>query len=235
MTHEEEWWFAVLKALFKPSADELVEHYPTRAEHLADFVVHGVGFFAAAFGGGVLFALAMHAHGASLATGAAFYALCLIAMLACSAAYNLTRPSPARRILRRLDEASIFFLIAGSYTPFAMGLLDDRLAVLVTSTIWLLALAGAVAKIFLNTIKDADWCKIYLGFGWLAALLMIPMAARMPMLAFFLLAVGGLIYSGGILIYLRQGLPYRRAIWHAIVLLGAGAHYGAVLTGVVLT
>ena len=51
---------------------------------------------------------------------------------------------------------------------------------------------------------------------------------------FSLLAVGGLIYSGGILVYLRHSLPYRRAIWHAIVLLGAGAHYGAVLTGVVL-
>lgn len=221
-------------SLFRPSEEELAEHYPTRHEHLADFVVHGVGFFAAAFGGGVLFALAMHARGASLATAAAFYALCLIVMLACSAAYNLTRPSPARRILRRLDEASIFFLIAGSYTPFALGLLDGAMAVAVISGIWLLAIAGAVAKIFLSDIKDADWCKVYLAFGWMAALLMVPMAARMPMLAIFLLAVGGLIYSGGILVYLRHSLPYRRAIWHAIVLLGAGAHYGAVLTGVVL-
>ena len=108
------------------------------------------------------------------------------------------------------------------------------MAVAVISGIWLLAIAGAVAKIFLCDIKDADWCKVYLAFGWLAALLMVPMAARMPMLAIFLLAVGGLIYSGGILVYLRHSLPYRRAIWHAIVLLGAGAHYGAVLTGVVL-
>jgi hemolysin III len=222
------------RPLFKPSPDELAEHYPTRAEHLADFVVHGIGFFAAAFGGGVLFALAMHARGASLATAAAFYALCLIVMLACSAAYNLTRPSAARRILRRLDEASIFFLIAGSYTPFTMGLLDGGADVAVTVGVWALALAGAAAKIFLDRISDSDWCKIYMAFGWLAVVLMIPLAGRMPMLAIFLLAVGGLIYSGGVLVYLRHSLPYRRAIWHAIVLLGAGAHYGAVLTGVVL-
>ena len=221
--------------LFRPSAEELAEHYPSRAEHIADFIVHGIGFFAAAFGGGVLFALAMHAHGASLATAAAFYALCLIVMLACSAAYNLTRPSAARRILRRLDEASIFFLIAGSYTPFTMGLLDDSLAGWVTAGVWALALAGAAAKIFVDRISDSDWCKVYLAFGWMAVLLMIPMAARMPMQAVFLLAVGGLVYSAGVLVYLRHSLPYRRAIWHAIVLLGAGAHYGAVLTGVVLT
>ncbi len=223
------------RPLFIPSADELVEHYPSRAEHFADFVVHAIGFFAAAFGGGVLFALAMHARGASLATAAAFYALCLIVMLACSAAYNLTRPSAARRILRRMDEASIFFLIAGSYTPFTMGLLGDNLAGAVTAGVWVLAMAGAAAKIFLDKISESDWCKIYLAFGWMAVLLMVPMAARMPMLAVFLLAVGGLIYSAGVLVYLRRSLPYRRAIWHAIVLLGAGAHYAAVLTGVVLT
>ncbi len=222
------------RPLFTPSPDELVEHYPSRAEHLADFVVHGIGFFAAAFGGGVLFALAMHARGASLATAAAFYALCLLVMLSCSAAYNLTRPSSARRILRRLDEASIFFLIAGSYTPFTMGLLDDNLAGAVTAGVWVLAIAGAAAKIFLDRISDSDWCKIYLAFGWMAVLLMVPMAARMPMLAVFLLAIGGLIYSAGVLVYLRHSLPYRRAIWHAIVLMGAGAHYAAVLTGVVL-
>lgn len=220
---------------FSPDADEMVEHYPNKAEHLADFIVHGVGFFAAAFGGGILFALAMYVGGASLATAAGFYALCLMVMLTCSAIYNLTRPSPARRILRRLDEASIFFLIAGSYTPFTMALLDRPWDVNLTLFIWALALAGAAAKVFLYRISDSDWCKIYLAFGWLAVLLMAPISQRMPMQAVFLLALGGLIYSAGVFVYLRHDLPFRRAIWHGIVLTGAGVHYAAVLTGVILT
>ncbi|HVY02101.1 MAG TPA: hemolysin III family protein, partial [Caulobacterales bacterium] len=94
--------------LFIADEDELVEHYPNRAEKTADGIVHAVGLAAATIGLGVLFTFSLNKGGVSLASATALFGLCLIVMLACSAVYNLTRPSPARRVLRRLDEAAIF-------------------------------------------------------------------------------------------------------------------------------
>ncbi|MGE3866786.1 MAG: hemolysin III family protein, partial [Hyphomonadaceae bacterium] len=144
--------------LFIADETELAEHYPSRAERVADAIVHAVGLFAAAVGAGALFAFALVKGGAALLPALAAYAACMMAMLACSAVYNLTRPSPARRVLRRLDEAGIFLMIAGSYTPFALQLMPPSAAYLATAAVWLAALAGAVGKVLWPAISDRAWC-----------------------------------------------------------------------------
>src|SRR5215813_8623381 len=126
-----------LAELLTPDAEELAEHYPTRVEHTADGIVHAIGMIAALVGGGVLVAFALVNRGVPMATASAIYALCLMAMLAASAVYNLTKPSRRRRILRRIDEAAIFVMIAGSYTPFTMKLLPPEIALFATMAIWL--------------------------------------------------------------------------------------------------
>jgi hemolysin III len=213
---------------------ELAEHYPNRAEHAADAWVHAAGIALAAIGGAALFLAALTRGGLAVATATSLYALCLIAMLACSAAYNLTRPSPARRILRRLDEAAIFLMIAGSYTPFTLQRFDDWGGIALTGLVWLIALAGGIGKICFPNLSDKLWCSVYVAFGWLAVFIMPPLAVGMPVTAIFLLAAGGIVYTTGVLIYLNQKLPYRRAIWHGFVLTGAGLHYAAIFTGVVM-
>src|SRR5690606_24657734 len=112
-----------LSDLLNPDAQELEEHYPSRIEHAADSFVHAIGIGAALIGGGLLVSVALLNRGVPMATAGAIYAMCLIAMLAASAVYNLTRPSRYRRVLRRIDEAAIFLMIAGSYTPFTVKLL----------------------------------------------------------------------------------------------------------------
>ncbi len=213
---------------------ELEEHYPNAAEHRADLIVHVVGLAAALIGGAVLFTFAVLKGEASLATSLSLYAVCLLAMLSCSAVYNLTKPNRARRVLRRLDEAAIFLMIAGSYTPFTTHLQPDALAVGATSLIWMIAVGGAVAKLLAPNLSDRVWSFVYMGFGWLAVLMLQPLATTLPMSAILLLAAGGLVYSVGVLFFLRPTLPYRRAIWHGFVVCGAGVHYAAILTGVVL-
>lgn len=219
--------------LLAPSAEELAEHYPNRVEHAADGIVHAIGMAAALIGGGLLVAVALVNRGVPLATGSAIYAICLMAMLAASAVYNLTKPNPHRRILRRLDEAAIFLMIAGSYTPFTIQLLPPAFAIGVTTAIWLAALAGAAGKVFWTHLSDRAWCLIYLAFGWFAVLVLGPVVPTLPPLAIALLVVAGVTYSGGVLLYLNHALPFRRAIWHACVVLGAAGHYGAVLIGLV--
>jgi hemolysin III len=220
--------------LFKPDHTELAEHYPNRAERLADMIVHVVGLVGGAVAAGVLFTIAAVKGGATLSSAVALYAMCMMVMFTCSAVYNLSKRNSARRLLRRLDEAAIFLMIAGSYTPFAMQLLPASLAVTVTTGVWACAFAGALGKIFWPQISDAAWCVIYLAYAWIGVAVLLPAVQGMPELAMVMLATGGVIYTAGVLIYLNQKIPYRRAIWHAIVVLGAALHYGAILTGVVM-
>jgi hemolysin III len=221
--------------LLTPGEDELAEHYPNRVEHTADGIVHAVGILAALIGGGLLVAFALVNRGVPLATGGAIYALCLMAMLAASAIYNLTRPSRYRRVLRRIDEAAIFLMIAGSYTPFTIQLLPPSFAIGITVAVWIAALAGAAGKVFWTALSDQAWCLIYLAFGWLSVLILGPVVPSLPPLAIALLVVAGITYSGGVLLYLNHALPFRRALWHACVILGAAGHYGAVFVGLVLS
>lgn len=223
-----------LAELLTPDAEELAEHYPTRIERAADSMVHAIGMIAALVGGGLLVAFALVNRGVPMATASAIYALCLMAMLAASAVYNLTKPSSNRRILRRIDEAAIFLMIAGSYTPFTIKLLPPQIAFFATLAIWIAALAGAAGKVIWTRLSDRAWCAIYLAFGWLSVVVLGPAVPSLPPLAIGMLIAAGFTYSAGVLLYLNHALPFRRALWHACVILGAAGHYGAILVGLVL-
>lgn len=223
-----------LSDLLTADEQELAEHYPNRREHAADGIVHAVGIIAALVGGGLLVAVALVNRGVPMATAGAVYAMCLMAMLAASAVYNLTKPSRYRRVLRRIDEAAIFLMIAGSYTPFTIKLLPPDFAIGVTVAIWMAALAGAAGKVLWTSLSDRGWSLIYLAFGWLAVLVLGPVVPTLPPLAIVMLIVAGVTYSGGVLLYLNHALPFRRALWHACVIIGAAGHYGAVLYGLIL-
>ena len=160
---------------FLPDETELAEHYPTRAEKAADGAVHAIGLLLAAIGGAALFIRTLTIGHAAAAGAAAAYAVCLVAMLTASAIYNLTRPSKARRVLRRLDEAAIFVMIAGSYTPFTITQFPDPWAFWITAAVWALAAVGAFGKLFV-ALSDLFWSLVYIGFGWLSVVIVLPMA-----------------------------------------------------------
>jgi hemolysin III len=217
----------------KPRPDEAVDHYPNRGEKLADGVVHGLGLAAAVGGGIVIIALSvLTGGGAGVTVATGLYSLCLVTMLACSTAYNLTNPTRARPFLRRLDEAAIFLMIAGSYTPFTTQRMDGAWAISMTVLVWGLALAGVAGKLFTSRLPDWVWTVGYVAFGWVALIALRPLIQGVPIVALVLLIIGGLIYTTGALIF-HSRLPYRRAIWHGFVVTAAGAHYAAICAGVV--
>lgn len=215
-------------------SDECVApHYPNRAEKLADWWVHAVGLTAAALGGLVLVILSAIWGGVQLAIATGLYAVCLVAMLACSAVYNQARASAVRPLLRRLDEAAIFLMIAGSYTPFTTQRFSGDWAIGMTAAVWAAAVAGVIGKLFAPGLPERLWTLVYVGFGWFAVIAIGPLISGVPMTALALLVVGGLIYTTGTLIF-HSRLPYRRAIWHGFVVAAAGVHFAAIWTGVVL-
>ncbi len=210
------------------------EHYPNRAEYAADGWVHGIGMAAALIGAGMLFTAALERDGVAQAAAVALYGATLVAMLACSAAYNLSRPSKVRPYLRRMDQAAIFLLIAGSYTPFTTQRLEGGWAVGMTALVWVLALAGVAGKLLTDRLSEKFWCGVYIAFGWVAVIAAKPLWEGVPWTALTLLAVGGFIYTAGVALFLGKSLPFRRAIWHGFVVAAAGVHQAAVWLGVVL-
>ena len=214
-------------------AEYLVEHYPSRGEKLADGVVHAIGIVSAAAGGAVLVTLALNSRAEGLAAATGLYALCLLTMLGCSAAYNLSRPGAARPFLQKLDEAGIFLMIAGSYTPFTTQRFTGAWSIGMTSLVWGVALAGVIGKLFVRKTPEWVWTAVYVGFGWLALVMIRPLLTDVRTSAFVLLVIGGLIYTTGTLVFHSQ-LPFRRAIWHGFVVAAASLHYVAIFTGVVL-
>ncbi len=224
----------LLQHVCTPDALDMIDHYQTRAERLADLWVHIVGLTLAAVGGVVLAVLAALYSGIGATLATAIYALCLIAMLTTSTIYNYTNPCAARPVLRRMDEAAIFLMIAGSYTPFTTQRFEGAWSVGFTLVVWGIALGGVAAKLVAPRISDAFWSLIYVLFGWLAVIALKPMLQTVHPLALGLLVLGGLIYTAGVFVFISPRVKYRRAIWHGFVVAGAGVHWAAVLVGVVL-
>ena len=212
---------------------EPAPHYARRSEKIADGWVHVVGLCAAAAGGLTLLGLSLWGGRLGEAAAIGVYAACLLAMLACSTIYNMAGPR-RRPVLRRLDHAAIFLMIAGSYTPFTTQCLVGAWALWMTLAVWTLSVAGAMGKLFLPGLGRGFWVALYLAVGWLAVVAIKPFLAAVSVEALALLVAGGLIYSLGVLIYLRRSLPFRRAIWHGFVIAAAMTHLAAILTGVVL-
>lgn len=217
-----------------PDELDMAEHYRTFAEKQADLIVHVVGLTLAAVGGVVLAVLAAIYSGVGAVVATAVYALCLVAMLTVSTIYNQIRPCAARPILRRMDEAAIFLMIAGSYTPFTTQRFEGAWALGFTLLVWSVGLAGVVAKLFAPRISDAFWAGVYVLFGWLAVIALKPMMDTVHPVALGLLVAGGLIYTAGVLVFISPKVKFRRAIWHGFVVTGATVHWTAVLVGVVL-
>ncbi len=207
-------------------------HYPTPAAKCADLVVHVVGLTLALVGGGVLLTMAAAAGQVSLIVGCAIYAVGVLAMLAFSTAYNFASHA-YRPMLRRLDHAGIFVMIAGSYTPFTLGL-PGAWGPGMTTAVWTIASLGVVVKLMLPHVPRKLSVALYLALGWMVVIALKPMIDSLAWYAFALLVTGGVLYSTGVIFYVNKRLKFARAIWHGHVVAAAAAHWCAVLLGVVL-
>lgn len=208
-------------------------HYPTPAAKCADLVVHIVGLTLALVGGIVLLAMAVRAGSITRVVGVSIYAAGLLAMLAFSTAYNFAK-AQYRPVLRRLDHAGIFLMIAGSYTPFTIHNLTGAWAWGMTAAVWSIAAVGALGKLFMPRVDRKLWIAVYLALGWLVVVALKPMFDHVTWVALLLLVAGGVLYSTGVIFYVNKRLKFSRAIWHGHVVAAAAAHWAAVLVGVVL-
>ena len=196
--------------------------YSTR-ETIADAVAHVAGL-AFAIPASVML---LDRAAAATKIPAAIYITTLIFSLAASAIYHLSPHVRSRNLLGRIDHAAIYFKIAGTYTPL-VAVIGTPLAYIVAALVWLLAVVGALAKLGGWGLQARGSLALYLGMGWLSVLLIVPMWQHLPPSALGLVAVGGITYSLGTIIYAREGMPYQNAVWHAIVLLASVCFFAAI-------
>ena len=202
----------------------------SRYERLIDGAIHGLGVLASLVAVVVLLTAVAPTRDALTITSAAVYGAALVITLWFSAAYHLARDPLRKERLRRYDHASIFVLIAGSYTPFMLvgigGLLGHGLLV----AVWLVAATGVLIKIFHPRRYDRASVLLYLGLGWAGLPIVGHLIAVLPTTTFVLIGIGGIAYTVGVAFHLWERLPYHNAVWHGLVLVAAACHYAAVVT-----
>jgi hemolysin III len=212
-----------------PAAD----HYPDAAAERADLIVHVVGLAFALLGGAILVGLAFGLGPWLRGTSVLVYVAGMVAMLAASAGYNFAK-ARWRPLMRRFDQAGIFIMIAGSYTPFTTQRLHGAWAWGLTAVVWGLALLGVALSLLLRRLEQRFWIGLYLALGWVVLVAIKPMMDSLSWIALALLALGGLVYSAGAILYGLKMFKFRRAIWHGHVVSASVLHWMAVLVGVVL-
>jgi hemolysin III len=203
---------------------------PTTAELVVDGVVHALGVGLGLPAAIALVVLTAFDRSPASLAPIAVYAVGVAAMFVCSAAYNLLRNNRLRAWLQRFDHAAIFAMIGGTYTPFIVLRLDGVWAATLAGAVWTIAGLGIVAKLLRLRWIEPISVGLYLLLGWIGLVAIGPFMRAMDASTLALLGAGGLLYTVGVVFHLWRALPFQNAIWHAFVLLGAGLHYGAVLT-----
>ena len=210
----------------RPPATEFPRY--TAAERRADAAVHAIGL-ASGLVACVVLGVRTRAHDLGTIAALAIYAGGLMAMLACSALYNLTEDGPRKRLYRRLDHAAIFLMIAGTYTPFALVALGGAWGVALLAVVWVAAAVGITVELLDLRRHDGLSVAAYLLLGWTVLPALGPLSAVMSSTGLVLLAAGGVLYSVGAAFHVWTSLRYQNVVWHGFVLAAAGCHYTAVL------
>ncbi len=201
----------------------------SRAELIADGIVHAVGIVLAIAAGSVLLSLSVFHAGPGEYVAAIFYVVSLLTVLSISLAYNLWPMTPAKWILRRCDHAAIYLLIASTYTPF-LAQLDDVAAMGWTiGIVWCAAIAGMAIKLLLPGRFDRLAVVFYLAIGWSGVVIARPLLDTLPPVTLGLIVAGGIVYSSGVVVFAWKGLRFQNALWHGFVVVAAGLHCAAVI------
>ena len=204
-------------------------------ELTADGIVHALGIALGLAGAIAIMVMAALRLDLGQIAPIFIYAAGLVAMLGCSAAYNLLRSNRRRDLLRRFDHAAIFAMIAGTYTPFTTLRLNGAWAYSLTAVIWTVAALGIAVKLWQPRRIERLSTILYLALGWVGVIAIEPFLRALGPSTLTLLGVGGALYSIGVVFYVWRSLPYHNAVWHGFVLVAAGVHYLAVLNGTVIS
>ena len=198
-------------------------------EEIANSVSHGAGLFAALAACPVLVIAALNRGGATDLAGAIVFATTMVLLYLASTLYHSLPGGRAKRIFQVLDHAAIYLLIAGTYTPFALGVLRGTWGWTLFALEWSLAVAGTALRVFGGIRYAAVSTWVYLAMGWLVLIAAEPALTRMPNWGLFWLIAGGIAYTAGTVFFVADRIRYFHFVWHLFVVTGSACHFIAVL------
>jgi hemolysin III len=161
--------------------------------------------------------------------GCSVYGATLVLLYTASTLYHSVRSPRLKRFFRIIDHASIYLLIAGTYTPFTLVNLRGGWGWTLFGLVWGLAALGILFKVFFVGRFSIASTAVYLLMGWLVVIAIKPLLTLVPSGGILWLLVGGLAYTAGVVFFAWGKLPYNHAVWHVFVLTGSICHYFAVL------
>jgi len=198
----------------------------SRAEELTHWLSHGAGFVGMLVGTPFLI---LAAHGASAVVGVSVFAVTGMLLYLASTVYHSLPEGRAKEVCEVLDHSAIYLLIAGTYTPFTLGVLRGPMGWTLFGLVWGIAAVGMTLKGVFGVRHPRISVALYLAMGWLVVIAGKKLWNDMPLPGLLWLAGGGLAYTAGVAFYMAKRVRFAHFVWHLFVLAGTACHYFAVL------
>ncbi|HDO27650.1 MAG TPA: hemolysin III family protein [Bacteroidetes bacterium] len=201
--------------------------YP-KAEEKLNVITHGIGFLMSV-PALVLLVVRAALNGTALhIVSAAIYGSSLVILYFASTAFHLAKDQKTRNRLNVFDHASIFLLIAGTYTPFALVTLHGSWGWSIFGVIWGLAIVGIILKLFYTGHFNLLSTILYVLMGWIMIIAIVPLVRALPVGGLMWLLAGGISYTAGAVFFLLNKWPFNHTLFHVFVLMGSICHFVAV-------
>jgi hemolysin III len=209
------------------------KHIYSVGEEIANAVTHGIGTALSSAGLALLLVFATLYGDAWHVVSTAIYGSSLVLLYTASTLYHSIVNARAKKVFKILDHSGIYLLIAGSYTPFTLVTLRGAWGWSLFGVVWGLAVLGIALEAF--WVLRPKWISalVYIGMGWIVVVAMRPLIAALPPTGLWLLAAGGLAYTGGTAFYVIKRVRYMHAVWHLWVMGGSICHFLAIILYVV--
>jgi hemolysin III len=205
------------------------EREQSRGEEIANSISHGIGLVAALVATPFLVLQAVRRGDTGFIVGASVFAATMVLLYLASTLYHALPIGKAKRVFRVIEHSAIFLLIAGTYTPFTLGVLRGAWGWTLLGLVWGLAVAGVALKAFNKMSHPIISTSLYLLMGWLILIAVNPLYARVPASGLLWLVAGGVAYTAGVAFFAADSrLRYSHFIWHLFVMAGTACHYFAV-------
>lgn len=208
----------------------LLSRDSTLGEEIANSISHGFGLLLAVAGLPILIIAALRSGSATAVVASAVFGTTAILLYLASTLYHAIPQQRVKQLLQRFDYAAIYLLIAGTYTPIALGVLRGSWGWSLLGVVWGLALLGAIFKLAVGARFHRLSTTLYVAMGWAALIAIRPLWLHMAPGGLAWLLAGGLAYTLGVVFFLlHERVRYSHFIWHLFVLMGTGCHYFTVL------
>lgn len=207
----------------------MADAFQTKREEIANAITHGIGALMAIAALVILTVFSILKGTTWHVVSFSIFGATLVTLYTASTLYHSLTNEKVKVLFRKFDHMSIYLLIAGTYTPFCLTVLNNWIGWTLFGIVWGSAILGIVLKSFFTGKKELLSTILYVVMGWVAIIAIKPLYDSITLTTFILLMAGGVFYTAGTYFFVKDQIKYFHSIWHVFVLTGSVCHFFAVL------